>query len=521
MISLFVICALFASTALSYSLQCQNKWDGPSSDNSLIECIQAIPNDYPGVLVPIAIPAIMFLFLLVLYPITFLCRCCGGCGSMNARPGASCCCDGNEWDDVDDEVRSAYYPHCHICCVKLSSFLLFIVSLSVVVMLPIGASYAVEGLEYAVDHVSIDILDWVQVRKDEFVSDLTLSNGSLISPLNNDTFAPFDEFNTDSRKQLADAKDDYINQLKAYIQVLYGIAAIPSILLIFSIIFFLCNCRRCCPACFTCFYYFFGLIFGLVGTIFMLIGLVFLLFCGEVALQNEQQPGVFQWYIVPQCEEKIFFNDLKAEMRTSEQDASSRACSEMTKVCGNDNSSLTGVNRYTEEKQFYCPDIAAPGVNLTSTCQTIKFVQKIFNTSTSRDGSALCNCTLSTCPEECKDPDELSAELGTALPSSTPNAPNTTREARTQIAVGVQAVNGLSRAFVYADCDVLITRGVMPLDECGKISEGLLLLGAGCSVAILCLMLGIPLLFKGQKLFFASPDQKLVDGAKDAMSRPY
>ena len=519
--TVFITFVFLASTAFGYNLQCQNQWQGPSSDNDIVDCIKKIPSDYPGVLVPVAIPFLLFLFLLVLYPITFCCRCCGACGSMNPRPGASCCCDGEEWDQVDDMVRTAYYPYCNVCCVKLSGVLLFILTIGVVVLLPVGAWKASSGLTYAVDHVETDILDWVVARKNEFISDLTLSNGSLISPLTNDTFKPFDEFNADAREKTDTAQNDYVSKMKTAIQVLYGVAVIPTVLVAFITVFSCFNCRRCLPACFTCFNYCFGLLFGLVGTLFMLIGIVFLLFCGEVELQNQEQPGIFQWYLVPLCEEKIFFNKFKQEMATSEQEASLSACNAMTEICGNDNSTLIGVNSYTESKQFYCPQISYPGVNLTATCVTVKFIQLVFNTSHSRQGSALCNCTLSTCPELCKDNDQLSAEVGFALPSSSPSAPNKTREAREQIAVGVQAVKGLARAFVYADCDVLLTRGVMPLDQCGDISEGLLLLGAGCSLATLCLIFGIPLLFKGQKLFFATPDQKLIDGAKDSMSSPY
>eukprot|EP00744_Colponema_vietnamica_P003973 GILI01006009.1.p1 GENE.GILI01006009.1~~GILI01006009.1.p1 ORF type:complete len:298 (+),score=83.91 GILI01006009.1:111-1004(+) len=178
--AVLIALAALATTASAYDFGCQDQWSGPSTNNDVWDCAQEFPNEKPGLIIPMAIPLFFFVVLLIAFPVVFLGRCCGVCGSNNQRPGADCCCDGDEWDAVDDKEEIAAVYHSKpgaITCVKCTIFLLLLLSVAAVVLLPIGASMTINGWQDALDRVDTDIIDWLQVKRDDLMASLRNPDG--------------------------------------------------------------------------------------------------------------------------------------------------------------------------------------------------------------------------------------------------------------------------------------------------------------------------------------------------------
>ncbi|KAH9597280.1 hypothetical protein LSM04_007998 [Trypanosoma melophagium] len=82
-------------------------------------------------------------------------------------------------------------------------------------------------------------------------------------------------------------------------------------------------CCRCCVPCLplslSCVYWIFGVVYSLLGVVVILVAYLASVGCGEVQLQYQRQPGVFQWYLVPFCNEMFNFETINTEVREAEK----------------------------------------------------------------------------------------------------------------------------------------------------------------------------------------------------------
>eukprot|EP00758_Cryptobia_borreli_P017259 Tbor_TRINITY_DN6174_c2_g2::TRINITY_DN6174_c2_g2_i4::g.21419::m.21419 len=156
--------SFMASIASAYDFGCQYIWEEPSPDNDLKKCIMDLPRNNPGVLMPPIIPVLFFVFVFISYPIIFLCRICGGCGSNTQRPGAGCCCDGEEWDDVDEIEKSRLYPRRHVCVIKMLCLVVVVCSIIPIIITPIGFKYIKEFWDSFYYQTETEIIEWAETE---------------------------------------------------------------------------------------------------------------------------------------------------------------------------------------------------------------------------------------------------------------------------------------------------------------------------------------------------------------------
>eukprot|EP00388_Colpodella_angusta_P039715 GDKK01048164.1.p1 GENE.GDKK01048164.1~~GDKK01048164.1.p1 ORF type:complete len:502 (+),score=23.47 GDKK01048164.1:37-1542(+) len=486
---LLLAIALGSSVAFGYDFGCQDVWEGPSASNDLEECARKVPTDNGGILVPPIIPAVFLVFLFVLFPVGFFCRCCGACGSNKVRPGADCCCDGEEWDDLEDEEKVAVYPSRHVFCFKVLCLVVTALCAAPVVLMPIGATYGVDFWDSFLASANTDVIDWVENLKVSFENDLRLANGSYPAPLSNSTFDDLQNFIDDARDILSDVDDTFQSNMDTVNKVVQIIAFVPMILCAVMLLFILCSVRRVLPACFMWIYYLVSLLFALACIVLMVLGVFFVLLSGEVELQQFKAPGIFQWYAVPACEEKATFLSLKADFQEANKAQAVDICNRFLEVC-DDLAFGPNVAGVSSLKPFYCTLTSA---DVDSQCASVDTVALMINGTYSKPGAPICtNCTVGECPTTC----------------TVEAARNQTAEIQSELVVGLRIIKAVDRAFIYCDCDVLLTQGMKPFADSDQAAMGSFLAAAGTGLGALFLMFGIILLCKGQKLFFASPEAR-------------
>ncbi|RNC52009.1 hypothetical protein TcCL_ESM10817, partial [Trypanosoma cruzi] len=131
-------------------------------------------------------------------------------------------------------------------------------------------------------------------------------------------------------------------------------------------------CCRCGIPCttylFSCVYWLFGVVFALLAVVVTVLAYLSWAACGEVELQQRRQPGVFQWYLVPYCEQTFDFADINREADDAERRFSKEACKNLLKSCDNNTISFKPLlcgNDITSEDQ--CPNFGTMASVLSAT----------------------------------------------------------------------------------------------------------------------------------------------------------
>lgn len=484
--------ALTARVALAYDLGCQYFWTEPSEHNDVIECLKRVPTDNGGVLIPPIIPLVFVVLMLLVFPVVFCTRCCcGAFGSNKMRPGADCCCDGEEWDEIPVDEKAAVYPRKHVCCIKVLCLLVVVACAVPIILMPIGGKKGIEFWDDFQTSANRDIIDWAQDLKDGFIADLTLSNGSLPAQMDISTFDNLQQFIDDGRKFIGDVKtfvDDYVDVFNLVIMI---VSFVPLVLAACMLLFILLSIRRVVPAICMWVYWVVALLFGLVSTVMMVLGVVFMLMSGEVELQQWKAPGAFQWYLVPYCEGQSMFRSIKDEFTNADRDQSEEVCRKFMEFCDDLAWSSPAVAGVSSEKPFKC---SLTNDNVADSCPTIYVAAELINSTFMKPDApaALCpsgGCTVGNCPTECAAGD----------------ARDTAESIAEAFDIGLKIAGVVDRAFLYADCDVLLTQAIKPLTTSSTGAMGAFLAAAGTGFGALFLMFGMLLLCKGQKLFFSKP----------------
>lgn len=475
----------------TYSFDCPDVWDGPSADNDLDTCARQLTGPKFGLLLPALIPTIFFGLLLLCYPIIYIGRCCGGCGSRKLRPGASCC-GGEAWDRVDNNFKEQIYPASHIKCIKVSAFLLAILSIAVLVTVPLGISQAWEGWSYILDRAEPDVIGWLANRKADVVSQLRSADGSLPPPLDNDSFTAFDDAIRLARETRGDIQRYSDDAALPVAVVSYVLSAIPLILLTVTVLFGFCNVRGVGIDIMSFLHYFFGLLFGGLGAVLLVSALVAFMMDGEMQYQQRALPGALGWWGVPKCESEIDFAEFRANISSAISQAAAEGCNQLLEVCDGD-ATVPAINN---PKQFYCPSLAAS--NTSVACRSVKDLTFFIENTYAKAGSQVCgssNCSVSQCPTQC----------------SLQEFRDYASEALAEVAEGARIQSALSQILTFADCDILIDRATLPFAKLELAGEGLLIAGCGATFAIILLILGLLVLCKGQKLFFGRSSKRRVE----------
>lgn len=481
-------------------LYCEDVWPGPSKDNDIVKCmtnVGRISKTAPNYVLPAL--CILFLVLsLLIFPIIFCCCVC-----------CQCCCACCKEVPVERRAESKSSRQ------NLLILMVIVIGTGVAILAVMvsGSAEALGGAGDIFDNLNLHVVDYftnLTYRIEAAVRDP--ETGNATEPFSNATFS-------DIRDQIGSLKnttEGFRDEVTTYSTLIsnvgYGVAVFPLFLFSFTVIFSMCNCRRCCPSCCTCIYYLIGIIFALVGFIILILASIFGDVCAEIDLQNARSPGLFQWYAIPTCENTINFTDAKESILEMEAEFAVKFCDELLKRCSN----TTTLNANPED-QFYCP---VSNETKASDCSTFAKASVIVANSFAKTGSVVCagasdtNCTFRHCPTDCADP--------------------TLRDASKD---ALKILDSASRLFAaldivvpLMDCNVIIDRVLRIFDSCPKLRDGLMKMGIAFFLTLVMIVFAWIIMFRGQKVWFSqeeydegelrAQEMKVMDGDAQVIGNP-
>lgn len=407
------------------------------------------------------------------------------------RPGADCCCDGEEWDEVPESQKLVLYPAPYVRTAKCLTVITFLVSWIAVVFVAVGYSYLSSTAQFLLREMKSSILNWIRDTMLDVQKEVVLEDGSYIPPLTEATFTPvyevYDWLN-DWHQYMTETYDEYdANVQLGFILV----ASVPSGLFLVTIFVAYCNVRRVVPKACACLFFFLGAVCGIIGVLLLSIGVLGTAVCGEITLQDRKLPGILQWSIVPQCEEQLFLKSLQNDLRNMEAEKARDACTTFDEVCGPGE-----VYNYTKSDELFKCDFLSPenGVDpaIDTKCSTLVDSIAIIESGVMKTGNPICvNCNdIYDCATRCTDPYVKNMSYNTVQ----------------SIQMGKNASRVLTKLLPVLDCDGLLTRLFLPLRRCTDFTFGAFCVGCGACWAVILFMWEIILMLRGSKVFFDRDD---------------
>ncbi|KAG5480541.1 hypothetical protein LSCM1_06245 [Leishmania martiniquensis] len=306
-----LMCLAAATVSAQRSLECQMVWTGPSSNNSLPDCLKdsdRIRSQWVFYLYP-GFAALIFILTIIGLPIVFCCHCCSCCEAC-VKPKATA------------DVRAAR------CYLWMWIMIAVLVACGVCVLLVFGA--------VLLGQTAAKILDDSENRTLSYFNETRTNITMLLTNYNTDppTLAPvdlsaFDTVSTEITKNVRMIRDNYLKYFRTAEIVACCVGGVGVFLMLCMLIFACCRCTGCCPVAWSCIYFVFALVYALLAVLFTVAIYILFATCGEVDLQYKREPGVFQWYLVPWCEQQFSFQSLRNEVQTREQELSENACEEL------------------------------------------------------------------------------------------------------------------------------------------------------------------------------------------------
>jgi len=453
----------------------------------------------PKKVAPLAGPVAVSALVLILYPFVIIFRfCCQCCGGSNRRPDGICC-GSSKFDSMDDDEVSSHYSRGSRWCGKIMTLVVVgggIVGLAL--MLSGNAQFVAQF--HNLFKSILKLLDWADGQASLIHEKMTI-NGHL-QGLNQSFFDEFQSKTDDMRSRINDYENNANSQfMTKATQIAMIVAIVPCALFTLLPLMALCNIRRCIPMLLTLFFWIFCFVFCLVGAVFFTVGSVLGDFCDELTLQAEKKPGIFQWYVVPECNYNAPFGPFKDQVNSVEHDESKKACDELLNICVYNDS--VWLPNDQPSKFFYCPDLS----NTSIACPNVSGVVHQLDTIIVRTAAIspcnppyTLNCTMANCATHCWDP--------------------SIRDVMSQVLNISEIADHASQAYhLYVEpllsCDVLLDKALEAFDTCRPFSNAFKTTGAGSIVYGGFFFVGIIVLLRGTKLFHSAPDQVIGDDDED------
>lgn len=457
---------------------CQAYWSGPSTHNSISECLGSadwVTHDISQLILP-ALCVLFLVLSIIVYPIVFLCcQCC--------QPNCCCqCCR-----DLPPEKRAESKGS------RSNVAILIVIALglcvAILVIFITGSAQLLSGADAIFVNLDANVVDFfLQLADDLQAAVYDNTTGNLTEPFTNSTFDSL----RDQIGGVQNTTEGFHGQLTTYSKLVtsvgYGVAVVPLFLLGFTGLFAICNCRRCCPSCFTCIYFLFGILFSILGLVLLILGMiVFTPLCDEINLQTSRSPGLFQWYVVPKCEDFINFTEQKETIDSMEASFAGKFCQEIAlNLCDPNITYDAG----QPTKVFWCNITNATA---RAACPTFQAASAVVAASYAKTSSPVCggsNCTITQCPTLCTD--------GTAQ--------NATKTALKLLRSANLLFNALDLVLPLMDCNVIIDRVLLILKSCPDLRDGLTKLGVAFFITLVAIVFGWLIMMRGQKLWFSQSE---------------
>jgi hypothetical protein len=466
-------------------------WTGPSTRQSF----EASDSDIESFIMrkaafPLFLAALGILVLLGSPCVCCFRYCCQCCGSSNMRPG-HLCCGGAEMDYLDETTKMRKYTRTDVLCNRYSTYAALVLAVIFLIMAFTGAarlaaipSNITKGISRTVDWVLNILQKLIDAAVDSSASGIIVESNSA-STMNYVDGFDYTKFAA-IKRSLASAKASAVNAadsssiaftVPAYIG--FALAA-PTMVIALGVISAFCNCRICLPYLTVCSSVLMQFVAFLLACIILLILIPINVVCGEVDAQIEKTPGLFQWYIVPQCEQTTLISSASQAMETAQSGLGTLACDKLRSLCTSNTSSGTPYLQCDSTKLASCQKVS----------QALDILGSSVVMSTSAcASSATTSCTVQECALTCTDP---SLQL-------------TSKAAMKSLRIGVRLLNAMETyLFPNIKCNVLIDKVLesVPVPLCNDLRGGLNLLAAAAIIAGITLLATIVLMFRGQKRFF-------------------
>ena len=487
-LSAFVVLT-FATFGAEAGFQCEDSWTGPSANNSILDCNpQEVYLARTGTLIKIAFPLVVFIFTLLCYPTIFCCRqVCKCCGSNRRRPGITCC-GGSEWDDETDAHKEEMYTAGEVMRAKACTFILWLIGMACLVLMVLGSTLM--GDAYDRFFVELQGLpDWADTQMNNIQTTMTLDDGTLVPGFPADAVSSGLEGSAQIRTNIADMKTSADTYLQTASYVALGVGVGPIVLLVIGTLFAVCDVRTCGPACLTCFFFLFIIVYTLLGTIFFVLNTITVDVCDEIdkQLASPPQPGLIQWLVVPMCTDTLDFGTIRQSVESAERSNSIDGCRAFTAICD-------AVQTYDSSRPNY--RYVCNINNATIDCPTFNAFSRFVNSSDAKGGvtaPVMCNsvpnsaCGVRQCATDCADQTQRSA----------------TAEVVQFLDFASRALRSFTNYIVpLFDCNNLLSVALRPFADCRNLAQSMEYIAAGSTMYSLVFVLGICAQFRGQKRFF-------------------
>lgn len=499
-LALLASVSLAASSNFPKTFNCDKVWTGPSANNDVMECAQKQDVSlWQYGLVVIAIPAVMLGFLILFYPpFFFLRQCCNLCGGRHRQPGYCCTRNPKLWDEQDKEGRvkktteNAAYSDEQICRVRVFAFLTFMGTVFVLVFMVNSVSElrtaATDLWEKFLDQTLLYFLD----QYDELQLTLAsrVENGravEYIPPITFDTLRDVDNFMGIFRQVSKSYNEDYKDVVTVQVRIALTVfAVLPFLFIMLTPLYASLNrCLSFWPACTTCVYFFLGILYSLVAILFFTVGLLTNSMCGEVEAYHAQEPGIMNWYVIPQCEQARVFDSFGTSLNSAQGLYATEYCKALTTICD----STPAYNPLTPKLVYVCD---WDNSTASSRCPNFSDATVAGNSLTAKVGAQPCGsnpsgCNVTVCASNCTD--------------------SGVQHAASDAAIQLSRSNKFRLAYViiqpWLNCGSVVSRGIIAMTEnCQQVSDTTWKVGIASVVGTFLFCVGIVILFKGQKLFF-------------------
>lgn len=484
----FVLCMAAVTVSAQRSVECQMVWNEASSKNDIVDCLKdssRIGSQWRYYMYP-GFAALIFVFTIIGLPIVFCCRCCSCC---------QCCVKPK--DSTDRGVAQ--------CWLWMWIVIAVLVACGVCVLLVYGVVLLTQSADKILHDAQYVTVAYFEDTRTNITSLLT--NHLTDPPTSpNVDLSAFDTVTNEVGDNVKKIRDDYFKYFRIAEIVVCCVGGVGVVLMLCMLIFACCRCNGCCPVAWSGFYFFFSIIFSLLAILFTVCIYAMYAACGEVTLQYKREPGIFQWYLVPWCEDEFDFTGLRTQVSNLEKSAAQDACSELLKYCDTVESYPNG----NTDHIFIC----GKGLTSSSTCTTLDTVVEVIKATYVKPllTNALCanqtgmeyleKCTVSSCSERCVD------YTNPSLPA---------RTYANQILTAANYAANVSTALSYVhpllECNFIIDKIANTIETpkydrsfttdrdqvqyCTAVRSASVMLGTGFFVGALMFILGIYIMHRG------------------------
>jgi hypothetical protein len=270
---------------------------------------------------------------------------------------------------------------------------------------------------------------------------------------------------------------------------------VPGALCLLGLLAAVANIRKVLPMLIVCLSVALALPVGLMGSVMFALDVPLQVACKEKQAQLHRAPGVFQWYALPRCDAGPIAA-LSHLLHNSSVTLAHDACAQLRTSCDGDPTfNATAL-------PFLCNATALVR------CSSSEQVAHIADRMLLKVGAPGCGvnghngCSLSSCALDCHN--------------------KTMRGYAQRVQLLQQYMASVASAQTdvlqpWADCNTFWDHILSFVPVCGRMAAGVRLIGAGCGLCVMTMLVGVVTMFLGTKRFFSTNGLARTSSNQDAV----